>query len=87
MADRCPTVERDIEYYFQRGDSEEEVGQTLANSYYEWAWGEGRNNFPEEFLMKRITTKIFILNTLFPNILNHSLLILWTKYQISINKK
>jgi hypothetical protein len=48
MAERCPLVEKELEYYFQRGDTEEEVGQILSEQYYEWAWGAGRSRFPDE---------------------------------------
>lgn len=69
LADRCPKVERDISYFLQRGDPEEEIGSHLAEKYYEWAYNGGRHRFDddlydsekydEDIFVKQEISKIF----------------------------
>lgn len=60
MAKRCPTVDQDIEYYFQ-GDKElPEIGGILADAYYEWAWGKGKKKFPDELRDRDYPSDIFL---------------------------
>ena len=49
MANQCPTVDYDIDYYLQRGDSHQQIGSILADKYHEWAWGEGQSEFPDQY--------------------------------------
>lgn len=60
MADRCPNVEHDIEYYFQGDKTLPEIGGILADAYYEWAWNEGREEFPEKFRTRNYEPDIFL---------------------------
>ncbi len=48
LADRCPEFDRDIGYYLQKGKDEAYVGSKLSSAYYDWAYGSGRDQFPEE---------------------------------------
>lgn len=60
MADNCPEVSHSIDYYLQRGDSYPEIGSTLAEGYYEWAWGSGKNEFPDELRSREYPSDIYL---------------------------
>jgi hypothetical protein len=47
LAARCPLIERDYAYYKQTLLSPLAIGQEFARLYLEWAWGIGRNQFPD----------------------------------------
>jgi hypothetical protein len=48
LSEECPITEREVSYYTQKGLSEEEVSSQLAEDYYEWAYGSGRDQFPDQ---------------------------------------
>lgn len=48
LAEKCPVFEQDIGYFLQKGTPEEVIGSKLSDAYYEWAYGEGEDRFPDE---------------------------------------
>ncbi|RDZ42954.1 hypothetical protein C5B86_14810 [Haloferax sp. Atlit-19N] len=64
MASRCPEVEYDIEYYLQGDKTLPEIGGILADAYYEWAWGEGKEKFPEEFRTRDYQRDVFLKHSI-----------------------
>lgn len=46
LATECPNVDHDLGYYLQ-DSSLPEVGQIFSRDYREWAWGDGRDEFPD----------------------------------------
>ena len=47
LALKCPEIDRDFAYYKQLWKSPLVVGEKFAKYYQQWAWGSGRNQFPE----------------------------------------
>lgn len=60
MAEECPEVPNTIDYYLQRGDTYPEIGTTLAESYYDWAWGGGKDEFPDELRSREYPSDIYL---------------------------
>lgn len=60
MAEGCPEVPHSLDYYLQRGDSYPEIGTTLAESYYDWAWGDGKDKFPDELRSREYPSDIYL---------------------------
>jgi len=48
MAEKCPTLDKSYAYYKQKNQSLIDVGAEFADSYREWAWGSGNDQFPED---------------------------------------
>lgn len=49
LVDDNPRVDRDLSYYVQKHDNFlPAIGSELITPYFEWAWSEGKDNFPEE---------------------------------------
>lgn len=60
MAENCPEVPNTIDYYLQRGDTYPEIGGTLAESYYDWAWGDGQDEFPDGLRSREYPSDIYL---------------------------
>lgn len=60
MAEVCPEVSHSIDYYLQRNDSYPEIGGILADDYYDWAWGAGKNEFPDELRSREYPSDIYL---------------------------
>lgn len=60
MVNNCPEVPNSIDYYLQRGDTYPEVGTIIADAYYDWAWGDGRNEFPSELRSREYPSDIYL---------------------------
>ena len=79
MAKKCPRIEKEFAYYKQNAQRNSdknpliEIGTTFAELYRDWAWNEGRNEFPEELFTEDKSSEIYIkykiaeyLNSLLP---------------------
>ena len=60
LAEQCPTIDRDFAYYNQIHNSLPDVGSTFANKFREWAWGDGRELFPDELFEASAKADIYI---------------------------
>jgi hypothetical protein len=74
LAERCPLIKHPLTYYMQaHGNDLKKIGSVFSDLYREWAWGEGRTQFPPEYFTAN-SSDIFIkhmvaelLNDLGPN--------------------
>ena len=48
MASICPLITKDFAYYKQSYQNYIEIGEHFADVFKEWAWGDGKDNFPPE---------------------------------------
>lgn len=60
MAELCPTIDREFAYYEQSYPSLRHVGQVFAENFKEWAWGEGKKDFPTEYFSSSHSHEIFL---------------------------
>jgi hypothetical protein len=60
LAEDCPKVPNSIDYYLQRGDTYPVISTTLAEAYYDWAWGEGKDEFPDELRSREYPSDIYL---------------------------
>lgn len=60
MAEQCPTIDREFAYYQQIHDSLPEIGSIFADKFQEWAWGDGRDRFPEELFQTSTKADVYI---------------------------
>ncbi|MBL1265850.1 SIR2 family protein [Methylomicrobium sp. RS1] len=59
MAQKCPLA-KDFAYYRQKHSSLIDAGTDLAELYREWAWGEGRSEFPANLFSSYQPADIYI---------------------------
>ena len=60
LAERCPTIDKDFAYYKQTYKNVIEIGAIFADKYREWAWGDGKSNFPQEYFSEKFPKDVFI---------------------------
>lgn len=60
LADGCPAINKEYGFYKQTIPDPIDIGTNFAKLYNEWAWGEGRGNFPEEYFNGNFPSNIFI---------------------------
>lgn len=61
LADQCPAIEMDFAYYKQTyGNNFIKIGSVFADFYHQWAWGAGRDKFPDEYYSENFPREIFI---------------------------
>ena len=60
LGKECPEIKHEYAYYAQSGKSMPEIGSIFANAYKEWAWGDGKSGFPEEYFTPKYSPDIFI---------------------------
>lgn len=65
-AKNCPRIEKGFAYYKQNArkknskDQLIEIGTTFAELYHDWAWNEGKSEFPEELFEEDKPSEIYI---------------------------
>lgn len=64
LASRCPNISLDLAYYKQKNKSLVEIGSIFSDCFREWAWTEGRNEFPAEYFSEEYPSDIFIKHTI-----------------------
>jgi hypothetical protein len=61
LAKTCPNVEKEFGYYKQMYNNNlPRVGSHFAECYREWAWGSGRQAFPEELFKENVHPDVYI---------------------------
>lgn len=61
LANQCPVIEKNFAYYMQTyGNDLKKIGSVFADAYREWAWGDGKSNFPEEYFTTQAPSDIFL---------------------------
>lgn len=64
LASRCPNISLDLAYYKQKNKSLVEIGSIFSDCFREWAWTEGRDEFPAEYFSEEYPSDIFIKYTI-----------------------
>lgn len=64
LASRCPNISLDLAYYKQKNKSLVEIGSIFSDCFREWAWTEGKNEFPAEYFSEEYPSDIFIKHTI-----------------------
>ena len=73
LAEKCPVIDKEYAYYKQKHGSLIEVGSEFSESYREWAWGEGKDQFPAKLFSESQPPEIYIkykVSEYFENIIN-----------------
>jgi hypothetical protein len=77
LASRCPLIERSMGYYRQTYQTPPRIGEEFARQYQEWAWGSGREHFPDDLFGDNVDAQAYvkyeiseILNAITPNTIN-----------------
>ncbi len=60
LATECPEIKREYAYFKQTHENPIDVGQAFSELYKEWAWGDGRDNFPEELFEDSFSSSVYI---------------------------
>lgn len=60
MATRCPAISHEFAYYEQSFPSLRHIGREFAVRFKEWAWNEGRAEFPKEYFHSSFSQEIFL---------------------------
>ena len=65
LAQLCPLIDNDFAYYKQaHGNDLKKIGSLFSDQYREWAWREGKNEFPVDYFTETYTSDIFIKHTI-----------------------
>jgi len=59
LSEACPRIEDSFAFYRQTS-SFPEIGQLFASKYREWAWREGKEEFPTELFLQNTPPDIYI---------------------------
>ncbi|WP_175714428.1 SIR2 family protein [Burkholderia ambifaria] len=60
LAENCPKVDHPYAYYKQKFQDQPRIASMFAEAYREWAWDEGRANFPPEYFNEAFPTEVFL---------------------------
>ena len=66
MAKKCPRIDKEFVYYKQNAQKNSnknvliEIGTIFAELYHDWAWNEGRNEFPEVLFTEDKPSEIYL---------------------------
>lgn len=61
LAKRCPLIDKDFAYYKQTYNGDlKKIGSVFTDVYREWAWGDGREEFPGDYFNASVPADIFI---------------------------
>lgn len=60
VAKECPLIKRDYIYYRQSLAHPIEIASVFSNFFHDWAWGDGRKDFPVELFVDDAPKDIFI---------------------------
>lgn len=60
LANNCPCIDKDFAYYKQihKGDLKK-IGSIFSDFYHKYAWGDGRDKFPEEYFSPKYPKDIY----------------------------
>ncbi|PZV27952.1 MAG: SIR2 family protein [Snowella sp.] len=75
MANLCSNIDKEFAYYKQIHNKDYiQISTLFANSYRDWAWGTGRENFPEEFFSQEFPSDVYIkhqISEYLKNLISH----------------
>lgn len=60
LASDCPLIDKDYAYYAQSCSSEPQIGSIFADKYKEWAWSNGKNQFPDHLFDPSVSPDAFL---------------------------
>ena len=60
LASDCPLIDKDYAYYAQSCSSEPQIGSIFAETYKEWAWSTGKNQFPDHLFDPSVSPDAFL---------------------------
>ncbi|BCT32588.1 SIR2 family protein [Pseudomonas protegens] len=64
LASMCPKISLDLAYYKQKNKSLVEIGSIFSDCFREWAWTDGRDQFPPEYFSENYPSDIFIKHSI-----------------------
>ena len=56
----CPEIQKPIQYFTQQESDLPSVATRIAESYQSWAWGEGKESFPEILFEANVPSDIYL---------------------------
>ena len=60
ISKQCPAINKEFAYFKQSYNTLMEIGGVFSGIYKEWAWGSGRNEFPNELFDATKPPNIFL---------------------------
>ena len=60
LSNNCPVIDKEYAYYKQKHGDLIEVGTEFSEAYREWAWGDGRDQFPSDLFLESQPPEIYI---------------------------
>lgn len=60
LAERCPLIDKSLTFYKQIYSTPQLVGEFFASKYHEWAWSDGKSNFPDSLFHDGIPSSAYI---------------------------
>ena len=60
LAEQCPDIEKGLGFYKQSYKTPMRIGEEFARRYQEWAWGSGREEFPEAMFADDVESQAYI---------------------------
>ncbi len=57
---QCPEIKRPFAYYTQKKETYIDIGTILSEAYRDWAWGDGRDEFPEMLFSENYSGDIYL---------------------------
>jgi hypothetical protein len=60
LASICPEIQHEFGYYKQKYREPVAIGQIFTEIFREWAWGSGRDKFPQELFKEELPPDIYI---------------------------
>lgn len=56
----CPKIEKEFAYYVQTLQDPIKIGEVFSELFSEWAWSEGKENFPERLFSNEFNKNIYL---------------------------
>jgi hypothetical protein len=60
LAGQCPEIEKGLGFYKQSLKTPMKIGEEFARLYQEWAWGDGRDEFPETMFGEDVDAQAYL---------------------------
>jgi hypothetical protein len=60
LAKECPLIDKDYAYYKQTLKTQLAVGEEFAKLYQQWAWANGKNQFPADMFNDAVPVQAYI---------------------------
>jgi hypothetical protein len=59
MSKSCPKITKEYAYYQQFYDEPTQISDAFADSFREWAWGDGRKEFDDSLFNPTVPSEIY----------------------------